>query len=271
MTINFHLIRISSLKLLLYTSSVLAVIKLSGQDSLQVKAVPDTVIAKSDMILSTQKQVSFSYKKLILPTVLIGYGVGSLTIPALKQLNLSTRNHILKTQPGRTHFDDYTILMPAIATYGLYFSGVKTRDNLRDMSLVYATSLLLATTSVHALKYTVNKNRPDNSGHGSFPSGHSAYAFASAQLMFREFQDTNFWLAISGYPFALFTATYRVINNKHWVGDVVAGAGFGILSTEAAFWLLPTVKRLFKIKNTSTVVMPIYQNHAFGLGYIKVF
>jgi membrane-associated phospholipid phosphatase len=48
-------------------------------------------------------------------------------------------------------------------------------------------------------------------------------------------------LSISGYPIAIFTGVYRALNNKHWVGDVVAGAGFGILSTEIAYWLYPKI------------------------------
>jgi membrane-associated phospholipid phosphatase len=30
-------------------------------------------------------------------------------------------------------------------------------------------------------------------------------------------------------------AAYRMINNKHWQSDVVAGAGFGILSAHLAY------------------------------------
>lgn len=49
--------------------------------------------------------------------------------------------------------------------------------------------------------------------------------------------------------FALFTGIFRTLNDKHWVGDVVAGAGIGIL-TEAAYWLFPKVSKIFS-KNES--------------------
>jgi membrane-associated phospholipid phosphatase len=61
------------------------------------------------------------------------------------------------------------------------------------------------------------------------------------------------------------------------VGDVVAGAGFGILSTELAYWLFPKIDSLLRGKNktktslSSTMVMPFYQNNTVGIGLVKNF
>jgi membrane-associated phospholipid phosphatase len=33
------------------------------------------------------------------------------------------------------------------------------------------------------------------------------------------------------------TGYLRMYNNKHWFGDVVAGAGVGILSAKFSYWL----------------------------------
>jgi len=35
------------------------------------------------------------------------------------------------------------------------------------------------------------------------------------------------------------TAGLRMYNNKHWMTDVAAGAGLGILSTQVAYWIHP--------------------------------
>ena len=36
-------------------------------------------------------------------------------------------------------------------------------------------------------------------------------------------------------------------NNRHWLTDVAAGAGIGILSTKIAYWLYPFLNsKLFK-------------------------
>lgn len=57
------------------------------------------------------------------------------------------------------------------------------------------------------------------------------------------------------------------------VGDVVAGAGFGILSTELAYWLYPKINNLIggKNQNSATMVMPFYQNKSVGIGLVKTF
>lgn len=59
----------------------------------------------------------------------------------------------------------------------------------------------------------------------------------------------NTRILISGYSFAVFTGVYRTLNDKHRVSDVVAGEGFGILSTELAYYLYPKINTLFTGKN----------------------
>ena len=57
-------------------------------------------ISKDSLINKQSKEYNLNYKKLIIPGVLIGYGVASLTIDGLKQLNLSTRYEISEHQPN---------------------------------------------------------------------------------------------------------------------------------------------------------------------------
>ena len=157
--------------------------------------------------------------------------------------------------------------------YGLNWAGIKGKHNLKDRTIIYATSQLIAASMVIPLKHITKEERPDGSNLQSFPSGHTTTAFSSAQFLYREYRDTNFWLSISGYPIAIFTGVYRTLNNKHWVGDVVAGAGFGILSTEIAYWLYPKINQWFsKNKKVSAfIIAPFYQDQAFGLGFVKRF
>ena len=37
------------------------------------------------------------------------------------------------------------------------------------------------------------------------------------------------WYAVGGYAVATFTGVMRVLNNRHWISDVLSGAGIGIL------------------------------------------
>ena len=222
---------------------------------------------------TTNPAYQFSTKKLIIPTILVSYGVLSLMSDGLKTLNQSTRHesreHIL---PG-AKIDNYMQYAPAIAVYGLNLSGVKGKHNFRDRTIIYATSQLISAAMVLPTKQLVGEERPDGSSKTSFPSGHTATAFSSAHFMFREYNETNFWLGISGYPIAAMTGIYRIFNDKHWVGDVIAGAGIGILSTEVAYWLFPTISKWFanKKNQASLVILPTYQTKQFGLAIIKTF
>ncbi|MDQ0595198.1 hypothetical protein QFZ37_003567 [Chryseobacterium ginsenosidimutans] len=240
----------------------------TGNDTIQVQA-PEK---DSTVVLATEKN-HLNYKTLIIPTAFIGYGVASLSVNGLKQLNFSTRDEINEHKPDHIKLDSYSQFAPAVLVFGLNAAGVKGKHNFKDKSIIYGTSMLITSAITIPLKHIVKEERPDESNNLSFPSGHTAIAFASAQFMFREYKDTNFWLSISGYSLAVFTGVYRMLNDKHWVGDVVAGAGFGILSTELAYWLYPKINHMLggKNKNTATMVMPFYQNKSVGIGMVKTF
>ena len=214
-----------------------------------------------------------SYKKLIIPTVFIGFGVVSLSSDALKNLNSSTKYEIGEHQPKHITLDNYTQYLPAAMVYGYNLAGIKGKHNLKERTIIYGTSQLISAAFVLPLKHLVKEERPDGTNHLSFPSGHTTTAFSSAHFLFREYEDENIWLAISGYPIAIFTGVYRTLNDKHWVGDVVAGAGFGILSTELAYWLFPMVNKLFNKKESKniTLIYPVLQPKNLGAGFVLNF
>ncbi|GGE90560.1 PAP2 superfamily protein [Chishuiella changwenlii] len=228
---------------------------------------------QDSIVVNQENNYKLNYKHLIAPTVLIGFGIVGLESDGLKQLNLSTRNEINEHQPKHISLDNYTQFAPALMVYGLNAFGVKGKHNFRDRTIIYTTSQLISAAFVVPLKHLTNEERPDKSNRLSFPSGHTAIAFSSAQFMFREYRDTNFWLSISGYSFAVFTGIYRMVNDKHWINDVVAGAGCGILSTELAYFLYPKINGLLlrKEKKSTTMIAPFYQNKSFGIGLVKSF
>jgi len=244
--------------------------RVAAQDTIR-----NTKVAFQDSIVTvnTKNTYKLDYRHLIAPTIFIGYGIVSLESDGLKQLNFSTRDELGEHQPKHITLDNYTQYAPGAMVYGLHAGGIKGKHNFRDRTIIYATSQLISAAFVLPLKHIVKEERPDGSNNLSFPSGHTATAFSSAQFMFREYKDTNFWLSISGYSLAVFTGVYRTVNDKHWVSDVVAGAGFGILSTELAYWLFPKIHGLLtgKEKKTATLVMPYYQNKGFGIGLVQNF
>ncbi|WP_326983521.1 phosphatase PAP2 family protein [Chryseobacterium sp. MYb264] len=242
-----------------------------AQDSLTVDSIQQEPVVAA--IHSEDKSHQFNYKKLIVPAAFITYGAASLSINSLKELNFSTRTEINEHRPDHIKLDNYTQFAPAALVYGLNALGVEGKHNFRDRTIIYGTSMLITSAIVVPLKHMAKEERPDQSDNLSFPSGHTAIAFASAQFMFREYKDTNFLLGISGYSFAVFTGIYRMLNDKHWFGDVVGGAGFGILSTELAYWLYPKINTLLggKKQKSQTMLMPYYQKGNAGIGFVKKF
>lgn len=138
----------------------------------------------------------------------IGYGVVSLENDALKELKFLQETNFGNINPKKISLDNYTQYAPAVIVYSLNAAGIKGKHNFKDRTIIYATSQLISAAFVVSLKHIVKEERPDGSNYLSFPSGHTATAFSSAQFMFREYKDSNFWLSISGYSFAVFTGVY---------------------------------------------------------------
>lgn len=81
----------------------------------------------------------------------------------------------------------------------------------------------VAIVAVEALKYSIDSTRP-NGGNHSFPSGHTAVAFAGAGYLHARYG----WR--TGLPFEILAATVgfaRVQSRDHHWYDVVAGAAIG--------------------------------------------
>mgnify|MGYP003199246539 CR=1 FL=1 len=64
----------------------------------------------------------------------------------------------------------------------------------------------------------------------SFPSGHTATAFMTATMLTKEYGHISPWIGIGAYSVATATGLMRMANNKHWLSDVLTGAGIGILA-----------------------------------------
>jgi PAP2 superfamily len=212
-------------------------------------------------------------KALIIPTGFIAYGVIAQGKNGLNQLDKSTQNSILTNHNGyHTKIDNYLQFVPAISVCALNAFGVKGKNNFRDRTMIYALLTIFSTAIVTPLKHVTNITRPDGSSNNSFPSGHTTTAFANAEFLRMEYKDVSPWYGIAGYAMAATTGTLRVYNNRHWVSDVVTGAGFGIVSTKLAYWIYPTIKRkLFKNKPMNAMIMPYYQTGNGGVVFVYNF
>lgn len=137
----------------------------------------------------------------------------------------------------RRHADDYLQYLPAAVMLGMKLGGVEGRSSWGRMLASDAFSALLMGSVVYSLKQTTHVMRPDGSNDHSFPSGHTATAFMTATMLTKEYGHKSPWIGIGAYSVATATGLMRMANNKHWLSDVLTGAGVGILSTELGYYL----------------------------------
>lgn len=97
-----------------------------------------------------------------------------------------------------------------------------------DGQIQFYKSIATSTATTFALKYTVKRERPDGSNDRSFPSAHTMFAFQGATFMHQRY---GFTYAIAAYVGAVFVGYSRIEVDKHYLGDVLAGAAIGSLSS----------------------------------------
>ena len=138
----------------------------------------------------------------------------------------------------KTEIDNYTQYFGPAMVLGLKLAGVEGRSAWPRFLASTAMSYGIMAAFVNGIKYTAKEMRPDGSTANSWPSGHTATSFVGATLLHHEYGMTRSpWYSIAGYGVATATGIMRVLNNRHWVSDVMSGAGIGIMSTELAYAL----------------------------------
>lgn len=170
------------------------------------------------------------------------FGLSPLFSDAADQFRIDVRDHLqdwrTTTFDGRAfHFDDYTQFVPMVSVIGLNLAGVESTHERWSLIRRSASSYLLVSMVVYPIKLGLDVQRPDNTSWNSFPSGHTAWSFAGAELLRLEYGRTSVWIPITGYSIAALTGYMRMYNNRHWITDVLGGAAIGILCVDLAYWL----------------------------------
>lgn len=224
---------------------------------------------------SISKTTFQKVKPYIIPTVLIGYGVIGIESDGLKFYNTEISREVKEHIDEKLTIDDFTQYLPAASVYGLNVIGIKGNSNFKDRTIVMATSYLIMSVTVLSLKSITKVERPDGASFNSFPSGHTATAFAGAEFLFQEYKEKSIWYGISGYIVATGTGLFRMYNDRHWLTDVVAGAGIGILSTKVAYLLAPKINKwLFPNEpfgEKKAMILPFYNGKQIGIGLVYQF
>lgn len=201
-------------------------------------------------------------KKLAIPTVLIGLGIYGIT-------DNNFINHDEIKEERNEYFakfshkvDNYLQFVPIAAVYVMDGFGLKGKHNWQQQSILLARAQLIMMGFIIPLKKLTHIVRPDSSAFNSFPSGHTAQAFMAATFLHKEFGKKYPWVSVGMFTLASSIGVFRILNNRHWVSDVLAGAGFGILSVELSYLLH---KNKFRFgKGMPDALIPTYNNGSIG-------
>ena len=210
--------------------------------------------------------------KFILPAIGIAYGTAARfnRLP-FRQWDHNVDREIRRRMDRKYDIDDIFQYGAPVLAYGLDFiPGIDSRHNLRDRTLIMATSFLFMGGTVFVLKSTTYVARPGSGKHNSFPSGHTAATMLSAHILYREYKDVTPWIGVCGYLMATTTGVFRMLNRAHWQSDVIAGAGIGLLSAEIGYMMLPVWHSILGINSEGgcLAALPVISARSLGVGLV---
>lgn len=216
------------------------------------------------VIVDTLPNFEYQFKpqRLILPVAMIGAGAWGIENGFMKKQKERIKDGMLDISGGRTtHLDNILRFGPAAMSVGLQYLGPESKLSQTEAVLTRLTAYGLMASMTYGTKKMVNEERPDGSDDESFPSGHCANSFMTAEMIRHEYG--NAYGAVA-YAMATGVGFLRMYNNKHWANDVLAGAGIGILSARMSYWLLPVEKKILRIKDNKRVqitIVPYYSSY----------
>ncbi len=165
--------------------------------------------------------------------------------------------------------DDYIALSPAAGVYIFDWCGIKAENSFFDRVKYMAAANLASQAVVQGLKYTTDKLRPDGEDRLSFPSNHTNIAFTNAMILWHEYRRTSSLAAYSGFALAAGTGALRMMHDKHWTGDVLAGAGIGMLCANLVYRFRPLENwRPFGTLERKLTLLPDITDYEFGITLI---
>ena len=134
--------------------SLLLVAFLSGI-SQQTDTAPqiDSASAKIAAIKSALTEMQLErtrIRSLIVPSLMITYGIVAPESEPLRSIDYSTKEEIREDHPHfHTNVDNYLQYAPAFTVYALNLAGVKGKNNFRDRTMIFILASAIAGTTVN--------------------------------------------------------------------------------------------------------------------------
>jgi hypothetical protein len=157
---------------------------------------------------------------------------------------------------GKYLGQSYTIGAAGFATY---LAGRLTKnDKASHIGIDELRALLESELIVQGVKYTVRRKRPEGTGY-AFPSGHATDSFAAATVLARHFGAKA---ALPTYILASYIAMSRLHENRHYLSDVIFGAGLGYVVGH-------TVTRHGKDNFTEFAMYPVAVPGGIAMSFVR--
>ena len=156
---------------------------------------------------------------------------------------------------------------PLIIGGGTYFGGIILNDEYTRLTgRMVIEAAAYSGILVTLIKMTTGRSRPymndgnhkfklfeSDEGSLSFPSGHSAMAFAISSVLANRINNT--YVSIGLYFLSSLTALSRVYDNQHWISDVFLGSAIGFFTGHYISRNSVSVKNS-DCKKTTLAIMP---------------
>ncbi len=214
---------------------VIALVMLSLQSFAQESSVVEKSVVES--LVEKTKTKSYFYESKALDMLEVGVpllALGLVAMPAREDFQNIRQTYC---EDVRFYADDYIQYSPAFLMLGLKAAGVESRSSWGRLLVTDAITVAVMSIMANSVKRTIKVARPEGGSYSSMPSGHTATAFMTATMLHKEYGAVSPWYSVAGYSVAAATGAMRVINNQHWVSDVLVGAGIGIIATEIGYLL----------------------------------
>jgi membrane-associated phospholipid phosphatase len=144
--------------------------------------------------------------------------------------------------PGEPDYHEVQDALPAAIAFGTMWFGARGRNPQARWEVdAMRRAFIVSAVSTEVIKVALRRERPspgapkDNLGADdlSFPSGHTASAFAIGTVLAESGDDKHRALRRSlGYGIGVYTAYQRVNHDTHWFSDTIAGAALGIAAAK---------------------------------------
>lgn len=198
--------------------------------------IPAPISASLKPAFRVPPPVRFTQQQLIAPATLIVAGIlsnGNGEEGIKKEIREMRNANI---EHFHTKIDNYLQYSPVFVAYALDAIGIKSRNSFVERTAILIKGEIFNYATVSLLKRATRQLRPDETTYNSWPSGHTANAFAAATFLSEEYKHRFKWMPYAAYGLAGTVGALRIANNRHYISDVLAGAGFGYLSMKLAYW-----------------------------------